>query len=139
MFSTVASQTRPQYSAPASVHGREHISQTLHVFQSAARAQRHRELAQHRERGEVLITTLDEGSRTVVLIVADDVPYLVSTLNARIAGDWGGARLVVALLRVLAGVVFAFYMPWLSIALYALVAAMWLVPDRRIERTVRAE
>lgn len=61
----------------------------------AARAQRHRELAQHRERGEVLITTLDEGSRTVVLIVADDVPYLVSTLNARIAGDWGGARLVV--------------------------------------------
>lgn len=60
-----------------------------------ARAQRHRELAQRRERGETLITTVDEESRTVVLIVADDVPYLVSTLNARIAGDWGGARLVV--------------------------------------------
>ena len=43
----------------------------------AARAQRHRELAQHRERGEVLITTLDEGSRTVVLIVADVVVLLV--------------------------------------------------------------
>jgi len=30
----------------------------------------------------------------------------------------------------------AFVMPWVSIALYALVAAMWLVPDRRIEKTL---
>ena len=59
------------------------------------RAQRHRELARHREPGELLLTTLDEGSRTVLLIVSDDVPYLVSTLSTRIARDWGGARLVV--------------------------------------------
>jgi uncharacterized membrane protein len=34
------------------------------------------------------------------------------------------------------GIVLAFYQPWLSIALYVLVAAIWLVPDRRIERIV---
>jgi uncharacterized membrane protein len=30
----------------------------------------------------------------------------------------------------------AFVMPWLSLALYALVAAIWLVPDRRIEKVL---
>jgi len=30
------------------------------------------------------------------------------------------------------GIAAAFFQPWLSIALYALVAVMWLVPDRRI-------
>ncbi len=32
----------------------------------------------------------------------------------------------------LAGIVMAFVSPWVSIVLYALVAVMWLVPDRRI-------
>jgi uncharacterized membrane protein len=31
----------------------------------------------------------------------------------------------------------AFFEPWISIAIYALVAAIWLVPDRRIERALR--
>jgi uncharacterized membrane protein len=35
-----------------------------------------------------------------------------------------------------AGVVLAFYQPWLSIMLYVLVAVIWLVPDRRIERVI---
>ncbi len=30
----------------------------------------------------------------------------------------------------------AFVMPWLSIAIYVLVAVMWLVPDRRIEKVL---
>jgi uncharacterized membrane protein len=30
----------------------------------------------------------------------------------------------------------AFVVPWVSVALYVLVAAIWLVPDRRIEKTV---
>jgi uncharacterized membrane protein len=34
------------------------------------------------------------------------------------------------------GAVLAFLSPWLSIVLYALVAVMWLVPDRRIEDTL---
>jgi uncharacterized membrane protein len=37
----------------------------------------------------------------------------------------------------LSGIVLAFYQPWASIALYILVAIMWLVPDRRIERALR--
>jgi uncharacterized membrane protein len=36
-----------------------------------------------------------------------------------------------------AAIVLAFVNPWLSIALYALVAVMWLIPDRRIERALR--
>jgi uncharacterized membrane protein len=37
----------------------------------------------------------------------------------------------------LSGIVLAFYQPRASIALYILVAIMWLVPDRRIERALR--
>ena len=36
-----------------------------------------------------------------------------------------------------AAVVLAFVNPWISIVLYVLVAAMWLVPDKRIERALR--
>jgi uncharacterized membrane protein len=35
--------------------------------------------------------------------------------------------------------VLAFVNPWISIALYVLVAIIWLVPDRRIERIVGRE
>ena len=38
-----------------------------------------------------------------------------------------------------AGIVLAFVNPWISIALYVLVAVIWLVPDRRIERIVGRE
>jgi uncharacterized membrane protein len=37
----------------------------------------------------------------------------------------------------LAGIVLAFISPWLSVAIYVLVAIMWLVPDRRIENVLR--
>ena len=37
------------------------------------------------------------------------------------------------------GIVLAFFYPWASIALYVLVALMWLIPDRRIERVVGKE
>ncbi len=37
----------------------------------------------------------------------------------------------------IAGIALAFVVPWLSVGLYALVAVMWLVPDRRIESTLR--
>jgi uncharacterized membrane protein len=37
----------------------------------------------------------------------------------------------------IAGIVLAFIDPWLSMALYVLVAVMWLVPDRRIENALR--
>jgi uncharacterized membrane protein len=37
----------------------------------------------------------------------------------------------------LVGIVCAFALPWVSYGLYVLVALMWLVPDRRIERRVK--
>jgi uncharacterized membrane protein len=39
----------------------------------------------------------------------------------------------------LAGIGLAFVSPWLSMSLYVLVAIIWLVPDRRIERSVGRE
>ena len=38
-----------------------------------------------------------------------------------------------------AGVGLAFVHPWIACAVYVLVALMWLVPDRRIERVVSAD
>jgi uncharacterized membrane protein len=35
-----------------------------------------------------------------------------------------------------AGIAAAFWRPWISCGIYALVALMWLVPDRRIERAL---
>jgi hypothetical protein len=35
----------------------------------------------------------------------------------------------------MAGIAFAFENPWISDAIYVFVALMWLVPDRRIERS----
>jgi len=35
------------------------------------------------------------------------------------------------------GIALAVIVPWVSIAIYVLVAVIWLIPDRRIERTIR--
>ena len=35
----------------------------------------------------------------------------------------------------IAGIVSSFFQPWLAIAFYALTAIIWIVPDKRIERT----
>ena len=37
----------------------------------------------------------------------------------------------------LAAIPLAFLNPWIAIALYVAVAAIWIVPDRRIEQRVR--
>lgn len=39
----------------------------------------------------------------------------------------------------IAAILFAFVQPWIAGALYAVVALMWLVPDRRIERALSEE
>jgi uncharacterized membrane protein len=56
-----------------------------------------------------------------------------STLAAAVGKDWKGR--VSPLLYAL-GIGLAFLRPWIAGALYASVALMWLVPDRRIERKV---
>jgi uncharacterized membrane protein len=39
----------------------------------------------------------------------------------------------------IAGIALAFVTPWVSIALYVVVAVLWLVPDRRIENLIARE
>jgi uncharacterized membrane protein len=56
-----------------------------------------------------------------------------SLLRTAVGNDWKG-KLSMALY--LAAALLAFLQPWIAIALYALVALMWLIPDPRIERAV---
>jgi uncharacterized membrane protein len=77
----------------------------------------------------------------VVLLLAA-VAYFV--LQQVILRTPGGHRLRAALGRdrkgkaspviYLAGIGLAWVSPWLSLAAYTVVAVMWLVPDRRVER-----
>lgn len=58
------------------------------------------------------------------------------TLGRALGGDWK-AKLSAA--AYLTGIGLAFVDPRISIAIYVLVAAVWFVPDRRIERQMIAE
>jgi uncharacterized membrane protein len=59
-----------------------------------------------------------------------------SALRREFARDWKGWLSPLAyLLAILA----AFRWPWIAWGLYALVAAVWVVPDRRIERALAAK
>ena len=64
------------------------------------------------------------------LIAADGAN---SMLAAAIGNDWKGK---IPLATYTAGIVLAFVSPYLSLALYAGVAIIWLIPDRRMERVV---
>jgi uncharacterized membrane protein len=56
-----------------------------------------------------------------------------SELKWAIGNDWKG-RLSPLLYS--AAIVLAFLSPWISMAIYVFVALMWVVPDKRIERTL---
>jgi uncharacterized membrane protein len=45
----------------------------------------------------------------------------------------------ISLVMYAAGIGLAFYAPWLACALYVAVAAMWLIPDRRIEQKLEEQ
>jgi uncharacterized membrane protein len=57
-----------------------------------------------------------------------------SLLRQAVGGDWKGT---VSPLLYAIGIVAALFVPYLAGAIYALVAAIWLVPDKRIERVLR--
>src|SRR5579862_828304 len=57
-----------------------------------------------------------------------------SALAHALGSDFKGKA---SLLLYASGIALAFVSPWLSIALYVLVAVTWLVPDRRIEKVLR--
>ena len=58
-----------------------------------------------------------------------------SPLKAAIGSDWKGK--ISPVLYVL-GIISAFFWLWVAQALYVVGALLWLVPDRRIERSLRA-
>jgi hypothetical protein len=77
-----------------------------------------------------------DGDLLQTLIVRSDGPDSVLARAIKAGGDWKGklSPLIYA-----TGIAAAFVAPVLSWALYVLVALIWLVPDRRIERVVAGE
>jgi|SRR5690349_16907296 uncharacterized membrane protein len=59
-----------------------------------------------------------------------------SPLKAAIGSDWKGK---VSLVLYALGIISAFFWLWVAQALYVVGALLWLVPDRRIERSLRAD
>jgi uncharacterized membrane protein len=57
-----------------------------------------------------------------------------SVLASALGNDFKGK---ISIVLYVAGIALAFIVPWASIALYVLVAAMWFIPDRRIENMLR--
>ena len=56
-----------------------------------------------------------------------------STLAAAVGSDFKG---IVSVIAYVVAVPCAFLNPWISCAIYVIVAVLWLIPDRRIEKAV---
>jgi uncharacterized membrane protein len=54
-------------------------------------------------------------------------------LAKAIGHDW---KTKISLLFYIAGFALAFVAPWISMLIYAITALMWVIPDRRIEKTL---
>jgi uncharacterized membrane protein len=94
--------------------------------------------------GENHFAALPAALYGLVLLLAG-VAYLVlqRAIAARhpsdsiLAGELGPDRKgKLSLVLYIVGIGLSFVNPWLAAAVYALVAAMWLVPDRRLERVL---
>ena len=57
-----------------------------------------------------------------------------SVLKSAVGGDWKGK---LSPLLYLAAIASTFWVQWLALTLYVLVALLWLVPDRRIEHVLQ--
>jgi uncharacterized membrane protein len=53
-----------------------------------------------------------------------------SKLNQALKGDW---KAIVSPIAYLLGIVLAFFAPILSCVIYGAIAALWFIPDRRLE------
>lgn len=94
--------------------------------------------------GENHFATVPTAAYGVVLLLASIAYWILqqriivsqgeeSLLKKAIGNDWKG-KLSPALY--FAAIFVAFLSPWISVTIYVLVALMWVVPDRRIERTI---
>jgi uncharacterized membrane protein len=99
--------------------------------------------------GEHELATAPAAAYGIVLLAAAVAYYLLQTVIIRDQGEQSlVARAVgrdvkgkLSPLLYVAGIALAFVAPWVAVAVYAGAALIWLVPDRRLERTVghRAE
>ena len=64
-----------------------------------------------------------------VLLAAPGNELLASALGSDFKGK-------ISMVIYVTGIALAFVRPWLACGIYVLVAAMWLIPDRRIERKI---
>src|SRR5206468_10167556 len=81
--------------------------------------------------GFVLMMAALSYSLTQRALIASDGGR--SRLAAAIGSDWKGK---LSILLYLGGMAAAFFLPLAAVLLYVIVSAIWLVPDRRIERTL---
>jgi uncharacterized membrane protein len=96
--------------------------------------------------GENRLATTPAAAYGIVLLADALAYYALQTAIIRDQGD--GSLLAAAVGRdrkgkispfiYLAGIALAFVSPWLAIAVYVGMALLWLVPDRRLERTIAA-
>ncbi|HLK44079.1 MAG TPA: TMEM175 family protein [Thermoleophilia bacterium] len=67
-----------------------------------------------------------------LLAIHDDQSQIAQAIGSDVKGRVSLGAYVLSL-------VLAFAVPWASVGLFVLVAVMWVVPDRRIERVIRDE
>jgi uncharacterized membrane protein len=94
--------------------------------------------------GENALAPAPAATYGIVLLAAALAYYLLQTVIIRDQGS--GSLLARAVGRDLkgklspvvyaVGIALSFVSPWISVAIYTVVALVWLVPDRRLERTV---
>lgn len=96
--------------------------------------------------GEAGVTALPVAAFGMILLLAGAAYYLLERAliaaegpDSRIAKAVGGkAKEWISAALYATAVGFAFVAPWLSVAIYVGVAALWLIPDRRFERDLQA-
>jgi uncharacterized membrane protein len=94
--------------------------------------------------GENNVAPLPTALYGLALLMPAIAYYLLQTAIVRVNGaDSSLAKALgadikgkISPLIYIIGIALAFVSPWLSIAMYALVALIWLIPDRRIEKAL---
>ena len=94
--------------------------------------------------GENHVAALPTALYGVALLMPAIAYYLLQTAIVRVNGaDSSLAKALgddfkgkISPLLYILGIALAFVSPWLSIAMYVLVALIWLIPDRRIEKAI---
>jgi len=97
--------------------------------------------------GENHLAPVPTAAYGVVLLMAAVAYYILqlaiiahqgpkSLLATALGSDWKGK---LSPLGYISGILLAFVSPWISGALYAFMAAIWLIPDRRISRVLERD